>query len=215
MATELSPRLLAHLRQSIERRPGAPAARTIRMLLDEIDRLKTRPELEAVDTEADCPLTQRQLQILVGTANGLECPAIARELSLCAQTVVKHRQAAMRRLQVRTPAQAVAVCIIRGWLPTGLVQLPEVLPKLSAAGARNAYRERAAQLRQTPGQWGTVAVYNSGSSARQSAHRLRTGAFTAFRPAGAWESQAFTEDGVHGVRARYIGTPTTAERTAS
>ncbi|WP_435251655.1 response regulator transcription factor [Streptomyces tendae] len=209
MAAEpLNRRVLAQLRQSIERNPHAPAARTVRMLLDEIDRLNERSPLELAAPADDCPLTARQLQVLIGTANGQECPQIARHLGLSPKTVRKYRIVAMQHLGVRTAAQAVAVCLVRGWFPNGTVRLPTIPPRISPVDARNTYRERADLLRESPGEWGTVAVYDRPNTARTSAHRLRTGAFKAFRPEGAWEAKAFTEDGTHGVRARYVGTAT-------
>jgi DNA-binding CsgD family transcriptional regulator len=211
----LSPRLLAQLRTATERNPSAPAAHTVRLLLAEIDRLNTSPPIELMEPAHDCPLTRRQLQILLGTANGKECPAIARDLVLSPKTVRKYRAIAMRRLGVRTPAQAVAVCLIRGWFPRGSVPVPDLPHRPSPVKVRNTYRERAALLRETPGEWGVVAVYDSGPTARQSAYRLRSGAFKAFRPAGAWDAEAFTEDGEHAVRARYLGTTPITERAAS
>ncbi|MFC5635906.1 helix-turn-helix transcriptional regulator [Streptomyces bullii] len=223
MASEaLSPRLLAQLRAATERSPGAPAARTVRLLLDEIDRLngevdqlRSSPALAQWEPDAECPLSQRHLQVIIGTARGQECPGIARDMGLSAKTVNKYRQIAMHRLGVRTAAQAVAVCLLRGWLPRAALRVPEVPHRTSPVKIRNTYRERAALLRETPGEWGIVAVYDSGPTARQSAYRLRTGAFKAFRPPGMWEAEAFTEDGEHRVRARYLGTTDTTEREAS
>lgn len=215
-ADQLSPRVLAQLRQGVERHPHAPAAKTVLMLLDEIDRLKTSPALDLLQPTADCPLTPVQLRIVAHTANGKECPEIGRELSLSPKTVRKYRIIAMQRLGVATAPQAVAVCLLRGWLPSAAVPLPDVPPGLSGARGRNAYRRRAEHLRERPGEWGTVATYYSPGAAKQSAYRLRCGAFTAFRPVGAWEAVASTREGVYIVRARYVGTPThQAERAAS
>lgn len=219
-AEPLSPRVLAELRKAVARNPQATHANTVRLLLDEIGRLKAASQvtitpITEVVADTQCPLPQRQLQILAGVANGRPTTVIARELGLTPKTVRKYRAAAMRRLDVRTSAQAAVVCTLRGWLPTTAVRLPPALPQLPVVRSREAFRESAELLRQHPGEWGTVAVYSTSASARQSAYRLRTGGLTAFVPAGAWEAEAYTEDGVHGLRARYIGTPTTAERAAS
>ncbi|MFD4343468.1 response regulator transcription factor [Streptomyces coelicoflavus] len=209
MAAEpLNRRVLAQLRQGIERNPQAPAACTVRMLLEEIDRLNGRSPLELPAPADDCPLTRRQLQVLLGTANGQECPEIGRHLNLSPKTVRKYRVIAMQHLGVRTAAQAVAVCLMRGWFPSGTVHLPEMEQRISPVEARNTYRERAELLRESPGEWGTVAIYDRSATARQSAHRLRTGAFKAFRPEGAWEAKAFSQEGAHSVQARYVGTAT-------
>ncbi|WP_158692790.1 response regulator transcription factor [Streptomyces roseochromogenus] len=214
-AEPLGPLALARIRTSVKRNPDHPAARTIQLLLDEIDRLKSPVALAEWHPDAECPLTRRQLEILARTANGETCEQIGPQIGIDPKSVRKHRQAIMRRLSVRSTPSAVAVCLVNGWIPDGVLHLPRHQRRMSTVVARNTYRERAAVLRQTPGEWGTVAVYDSGATARQSAYRLRTGAFVAFRPAGKWEAEAFTSDGVHGVRARFTGTPTTIERQAS
>lgn len=217
-----APQMLARIRASAERNPGTPAARTVQLLLDEIDRLTTEigrlksPQMLADwDPDAECPLTRRQLQVLVHTANGDNCKVIGPQLGIDPNAVRKHRGAAMRRLGVKSTSSAIAVCLINGWFPTGAVNVPPPPRRVSAIEARNTYRERAEVLRQNPGVWGTVATYDSGPAARQSAYRLRTGAFKAFRPSGAWEAEAFTNNGVHGVRARYIGSTTSNEGVAA
>lgn len=215
-AKPLSPLALARIRASVQRNPGVPAARTVQLLLDEIDRLKSPQMLAEWEPEVECPLTRRQLQVLVRTANGDNCETIGPQLGIHPASVRKHRQVIMRRLGVSSATAAVVVCLTNGWFPAGALRLPDLPRRLSPIAVRNTYRERAALLRKTPGEWGTVAVYDSGAAARQSAYRLRTGAFKAFRPPGAWEAESFTDDGVHGVRARFLSTPTSAaERAAS
>lgn len=213
-AERLGPLALARIRASVRRNPNNAAAHTIQLLLDEIDRLKSPVALAEWRPDAECPLTSRQLEILVRTANGENCEQIGPQIGIDPKSVRKHRQAIMRRLGVRSAPSAVAVCLVNGWIPDGALHLPRHRRRMSTVVARNAYRERAAVLRQTPGEWGTVAVYDSGPTARQSAYRLRTGAFKAFRPTGLWEAEAFAQDGTHAVRARFIGTPHHAERTA-
>ncbi|MEV7684520.1 response regulator transcription factor [Streptomyces bungoensis] len=206
-AEPLGPLALARIRASLERNPGTPAARTVQLLLDEIARLKSPLVLADWEPDVECPLTRRQLQVMVHTANGENCEEIGPQLGIDPKSVRKHRQAVMRHLGVRSASSAVAVCLINGWFPAGAVHVPPQPRRLSPCAVRNTYRERAELLRQTPGEWGTVATYGNSPTARQSAYRLRSGDFKAFRPAGAWEAEAFTDDGTHGVRARYIGTP--------
>ncbi|MFF8406980.1 response regulator transcription factor [Streptomyces sp. NPDC015684] len=201
----LGPPALARIRASVERNPRHPAAQTIQMLLDEIDRLKTPAALTDWHPDAERPLTRRQMEVLVGTANGESCEQIGPRLGIDPKSVRKHRQAIMRRLGVSSMPTAVAVCLVNGWVPSGALRLPKHQRRMSTVVARNTYRERAAVLRRTPGEWGTVALYDSGATARQSAYRLRTGAFKAFRPVGLWDAEAFTHDGTHGVRARFKG----------
>ncbi|MFI5973601.1 response regulator transcription factor [Streptomyces sp. NPDC051452] len=214
-AKPLSPLALARVRTSVERNPSHPSAVVVRQLLDEIDRLKSPQVLAEWDPDVECPLTRRQLEVLIRTTNGETCERIGPQLGIDPKSVRKHRQGAMRRLGVRSTATAIAICLLNGWFPTGALTLPAQPRRMSRVVARNTYRERAAALRETPGEWGVVAFYDSGPTARQSAYRLRTGSFKAFRPVGRWESEAFTRDGTHGVRARYVGTPTTLELEAS
>ncbi|MGV4984572.1 response regulator transcription factor [Streptomyces sp. NRAIS4] len=214
IAEPLSPLALARVSASVQRNQGNPAARTVQLLLDEIDRLKSPQALADWDPGVECPLPRRQLEVLLRMANGDNTSEIAKALGIDAKTVRKHRARAMARLGVRSSTAAVVVCLTQGWFPAGAVALPEPRRHPSPVMVANTYRERAAVLRETPGEWGTVATYDSGPTARQSALRLRSGAFKAFSPAGAWEAEAFTEDGAHGVRARFIGNPTT-EREAS
>ncbi|MFE6362909.1 response regulator transcription factor [Streptomyces sp. NPDC057806] len=212
----ISPLVLARIRASVQRNPQAPAARTVQLLLDEIDRLNSPQRLAQWEPETDCPLTRRQLEVIIRTANGDNCEQIGPQLGIDPKSVRKHRQVIMRRLGVPSTAAAVAVCLLHGWVPNGALNLPEHPRRVSAIVARNTYRERAAVLRETPGEWGTVATYSGGPAARQSAYRLRTGAFKAFRPAGLWEAEAFTtSDGEHGVRARYVGASTSTQKAAS
>ncbi|MFJ9114421.1 helix-turn-helix transcriptional regulator [Streptomyces sp. NPDC102394] len=216
MATEpLSPFALARIRASVRHNPGTPAARTVQLLLDEIDRLKSPQILATWEPDVPCPLTRRQLEIVARTANGQNCEEIGPEIGIDPKSVRKNRQAVMRRLGVRTMPAAIAACLVGGWIPAGALQLPEQPKRVSPVAARNTYQERAALLRATPGEWGIVAHYDGGPAARQSAYRLRTGAFKAFRPAGMWEAEAFTHNGTHGVRARFIGAPAGSQKAAS
>lgn len=211
----LSPLALTRIRASVQRNPGTPAARTVQLLLDEIDRLKSPQVLATWEPGLECPLTTRQLEVVVRTANGESCEEMAPQLGIDPKSVRKHRQMVMRRLGVHSMPAAVAACLIGGWIPAGALQLPEQPRRVSPVAARNTYRERAQLLRSTPGEWGTVAHYDGGPAARQSAYRLRIGAFKAFRPAGMWQAEAFTDNGIHKVRARFMGGANQAERAAS
>ncbi|MFI1767457.1 helix-turn-helix transcriptional regulator [Streptomyces sp. NPDC020800] len=213
---------VARIQASLERNPAAPAAPTVRRLIDEIqllrdeiDRLKSPQLLAEWEPDVECPLTRRQLEVLIRTANGENCEQIGPHLGIDPKSVRKHRQGAMRRLGVNSTPSAIAVSLVNGWFPNGALNLPALPRRVSRVVARNTYRERAGELRKTPGEWGVVAHYASSPVARQSAYRLRTGAFKAFRPTGSWEAEAYTQDGTHGVRARFIGIPNHAERNGS
>lgn len=60
--------------------------------------------------------TGRQLQILALVADGARTADVARALVIDPQTVKRHLDDARARLKARTLPQAVAVCLVRGWL---------------------------------------------------------------------------------------------------
>ncbi|MFJ8348967.1 response regulator transcription factor [Streptomyces sp. NPDC094153] len=212
----LNPQALARLRATVQQQPGAPAAQTIQMLLDEIDRLKAPQPVSEWDPYAECPLTRRQLQLLVHIANGLSTTEISTLMGIGPTPVRLLKQRALRRLGIHSATAAVAVCLINGWMPARALHLPGI-PRPAAPAAASApienrawrlatYQERAQHLRETPGTWGDISVHATRSAAKQSAYRLRSGKHKFFRPAGLWEAHAFSAGSVHCVRARYIGT---------
>ncbi|MFJ6841423.1 LuxR C-terminal-related transcriptional regulator [Streptomyces griseoluteus] len=220
-AEALDPRALAQFRQKLADAPDRPNVRTLRTLLAEIDRLngeierlRTSQTLPAPPPVADCPLTRQQISIQVHAANGLTSRETAVRMGVSEQAMQKHKHRIYQRLGVHTSAAAVALCLTRGWLPYEELRLPE-LPRNTGPSLRGVYLERAARLRERRGEWDTVAVYGTAQSARQGASRIRRGHFAAFRPAGQWEAESFTDDSTHMVRARYIGPPVHTERTAS
>lgn len=60
--------------------------------------------------------TDRQLQVLAAIASGDTYAETARALALSEHTVRTHLAAVRQRLHAANAAQAVAVCILRGWL---------------------------------------------------------------------------------------------------
>ncbi|MCM1977192.1 LuxR C-terminal-related transcriptional regulator [Streptomyces sp. G1] len=221
MPTEpISHVVLERIRASVRANPGAPAARTVQLLLDEIDRLNS-PEylpqrLATWEPDVECPLTRRQLEIIIRTANGETSEHIGVELGIESASVRGHRQAIMRRLGVPSTTVAVAVSLLNGWIPTGVLTLPEFPRCTPTVIARKTYRQRAAALRQTPGEWGTVASYTGRHAAKQAAYRIRTGKFAAFQPRGHWDAALFAApDSTWCVRARYVETPTSTQKAAS
>jgi DNA-binding CsgD family transcriptional regulator len=202
-AKAISPAVLSRLRAGIERNPGAPAAPTVGMLLDEIDRLTATAARQA---PPPCPLTDRQLEVVIAAANGEHPKVTARRLGISHTTVHTRREHAYARLGARTAAEAVAVCMAYGWLERERLRLPE-LPDRPLAVSRDAYLERAALLRDQPGQWHPIARRESRRLAQTTAYRVRSGMLSAFRPRGAYEAQAVRDTGRHIVRARFIGAP--------
>jgi len=70
-----------------------------------------------VATGADCPLTDRELEILrLMALEGLQQEGIAYRLRLKASTVRSHVHNAYRKLGVTTSAQALVVCFNAGWI---------------------------------------------------------------------------------------------------
>jgi two-component system, NarL family, nitrate/nitrite response regulator NarL len=66
------------------------------------------PELDGLPAlQAECPLTQRQLDVLRCTAQGLTSKATAEQLGMSEHTVRQHTAEAFRRLGVNNRAQAV------------------------------------------------------------------------------------------------------------
>lgn len=63
-----------------------------------------------------CPLSSRELDVLIGLSDGKVYKEIARELSLSASTVRSHAHHAYRKLDVADRAQAVLLAAERGWI---------------------------------------------------------------------------------------------------
>lgn len=185
-----------------DRNRHAPQARAIRTLLEEIDRLRAE---SGPTPEAPCPLTSRQLSVIVAMANGRSRKAIARRLGIRECGVDSLRDRAYDTLGVATGPQAVAVCVRRGWIPDDELHLPDVQNQANERIAQEELRATAARLRDNPGQWLTLRTYTNSTSARQGARRVRSGVLAAFRPAGAYEAKHVVHDGAFAVRACYIG----------
>jgi DNA-binding NarL/FixJ family response regulator len=63
-----------------------------------------------------CPLSSRELDVLIGLSDGKVYKQIARELSLSASTVRSHAHHTYRKLDVADRAQAVLLAAERGWI---------------------------------------------------------------------------------------------------
>lgn len=64
----------------------------------------------------ECPLTPRQLDVLLGAAQDLTDDEIAAELSVSSNTVRTHMAMLKERLKVRSRAGAVAIAMRNGWI---------------------------------------------------------------------------------------------------
>jgi len=79
-----------------------------------LSRLATPPPAE----EASTLLTDRELEVLRLTAEGLDTREIAGRLDITVHTVRNHLQNCIRKLGVHTRTQAVSVAIRRGIIPS-------------------------------------------------------------------------------------------------
>lgn len=66
--------------------------------------------------DADCPLTNRELQILRNVSLGLSNREIGDALEISVETVKEHVQNALRKLNVTSRTQAAVMAINHGWV---------------------------------------------------------------------------------------------------
>lgn len=214
-----SPERLTSIRAAVIRNPGTPAAPIIRLLLAEVDRLTAA-------VVAPCPLSRAQMPVLVGLANGEDLDTTARRLHLSPHTVKSHRLNIYKQLAVGCASHAVAVAMACRWIEPDAVRIPDrsrapvrkrpgPAPRPKPESRPQVHRRHAAELRSRPGEWGAVGSYRSGASARQTAHRIRTGEFTAYTPAGSYEAEHIAREGAFIVRVRYVGTPSRDTKKAA
>jgi hypothetical protein len=174
---------------------------------------KHRPADEA---GVPCPLYEVHLSALIDAANGEAPKESARRLGLALPTIYTRRQRACARLNADTVDQAVAICVMNGWITRDHVRLPEPVRGRSATGWTQLYRKRARQLREQPGEWLTTGPYTSRQSALRAAYRIRAGLIRDFKPRGSFEVELARDESVWALRLRFIGDPAqTHERPAS
>jgi putative nucleotidyltransferase with HDIG domain len=97
---------------SVARRAGVKLARLREMIYDLSvpgSRLARRPV-------SDCPLSEREIEVLRGLARGLVYKQIASELGLSSSTVRSHLHNIYGKLGAGDRAQAVLVATERGWI---------------------------------------------------------------------------------------------------
>jgi len=88
------------------------------------------------------PLTDRELQVLRGAANGLSNEAIARELFLGENTVKSHLRRAYKKLGAHDRAHAVALALQARWLTLAEVRPTNGTPTPPQAPPRAVQRVR-------------------------------------------------------------------------
>lgn len=174
------------------------------------------------DNVPQCPLTDREIEVLTLMANGATYDSAARQLGVARDSVRSHCSRIYDRLGAANAAQATAIATRQGWLP-GL-QVPEPvapLRRLSPQEWNRVLQQRADEMRAQPGTPVQIGPYVSPTGASGTAWRIGKGLSAPFRPAGAFTAKAVRlARSRWAVEARYIGdhadchpaTPT--ERTA-
>lgn len=71
---------------------------------------------DADKSAAQCPLTERERQVLARIANGQQIAAIAYDLSLSEKTIEYHAGSLRKRLGAKSTAEAVAIATRNGWI---------------------------------------------------------------------------------------------------
>lgn len=75
--------------------------------------------------DARCPLTEKQLAVLLDAANGITSVEHARGLGTAISTVNSRRITALRILRTHSAAHGVAVCMAEGWITPADIKIPE------------------------------------------------------------------------------------------
>lgn len=76
------------------------------------------------------PLSDREMQVLVGVVNGQQNAEIGRDLHIVEHTVKTHMRRILHALGARDRTHAVALALASGVVPAGAVQLPDAAPTL-------------------------------------------------------------------------------------
>lgn len=168
----------------------------------------TRPS-EQQPVPAACPLNAREVRVLTELASGETQASAARRLGITAGVVRNVSIELFAKLGVRSIGQAAAVAVHYGWLPgLRIPPLPAPPPRLGHNEWRALYRERVAQMRQSPGTAVDIGPYPSYSGCANAVWRMRKGLLTGFAPAGSFDAHPVrVYDAYWFVRARYLGTP--------
>lgn len=102
----------------------------------------------AVATRLGQELTDREIQVLRGAANGLPNAEIGRQLFLAENTVKTHMQRASRKLGAASRAHAVALA-----LQQGVLTLRDIQPTLGPLTAPQAPQAALRRVRFLLGDW--------------------------------------------------------------
>ncbi|WND34020.1 LuxR C-terminal-related transcriptional regulator [Streptomyces sp. BB1-1-1] len=195
---------------------GAASGDNTRATLDAIERVIA--ERAPGDNHSPrCPLTPRQIDVLTELASGETCASAGENLGVSVHTIKTITADVVARLHARSTTHACTIAVHYGWLTGHRVPPPAPLPRRRGPVANaGRHAERAAQLRKTPGVEAVVGDYGSRNTAYRAARQIPRGGFSAYEPAGDFQARAYLTKGSRWVvAARYVGTPTTAERAAS
>ncbi|MEN2423060.1 helix-turn-helix transcriptional regulator [Streptomyces rimosus] len=117
-AEPITPARLNALR-AVAARARTPLERAVRDLVREVDRMRAQAALRPYVRP-----TQRQLEVLLGAANGEQVRDTAARLSLTTDCVRTHRHHAYRRMRARNSTHAVALAMAAGMIRPGQIRLP-------------------------------------------------------------------------------------------
>jgi DNA-binding CsgD family transcriptional regulator len=221
--TPISPTRLAALRQAVGGDSRHPVAQLIAFCDQQslaLDRLAAENRHLQRDATAHppCPLTERQISVLAGAANGETRIATARRLHLTEGAVASHRKEILRRTGAASTEQAIGVSLALGWLPAAAIATNGFSP-VALIGDRPKHRWAgvARQVQQADGEWVDLACepLDRRRALKGAAYRIRRARIPQFRPAGAFDAVAHTEGSRITLRARYTGLPATPTERAS
>jgi DNA-binding NarL/FixJ family response regulator len=80
-------------------------------------------ESQAQETPVECPLSEREMEILAGVAEGCSNKEIGRRCGISDQTVKNHLTAVLRKLGVTDRTEAVVIALRNRWLKLEAIKI--------------------------------------------------------------------------------------------
>jgi DNA-binding CsgD family transcriptional regulator len=102
------------------------------------------PAQQPQEAPVACPLSEREMEILAGVAEGCSNKEIGRRCGISDQTVKNHLTAVLRKLEVTDRTEAVVIALRNRWLRLESIKIgnsaaaPEVDDAARSAGSRPA-----------------------------------------------------------------------------
>ncbi|MFF0139750.1 response regulator transcription factor [Streptomyces sp. NPDC005227] len=185
---------------------GATAAENEHDALAALDKVVAQ-YAPAPAPKPECPLTERQVELITHLANGLTYGQAAEAMGSSLDTIKRHAENAYVRLGVSTKAPAIALAVHHQWLP-GL-HVPPLGPSKTNLGPAHwdaVHAKAAADMRATPGAEVAIGPYVSHTGATTVVGVINKGLRTHFQPAGSFEARRVRSDLGWDVVARFVGT---------